>query len=172
MSLSTRGGNSMDIRMEFIPRDALGRFQKIGENLLALTREAMVKTTDALRTQVRINIAGSFRNPNRMMSAVGSNVTQRGTQWIGEVDASGQFTGTRLPYMRIQEYGGIVHLPDIFPKRKQALYFTGASYPFAKAEAHDVTIRGRSYLRAALIQRQQEIQNLFKAAVQQATDQR
>ena len=73
------------------------------------------------------------------------------------------------PYLRIQEYGGVIHLPEIFPQGAQALHwlspakvgFSGAREQeevFARhAAAHDVTLPERSYLRAALAQRRSAI---------------
>ncbi len=58
----------------------------------------------------------------------------------------GLAVGSDKPYAAIQHLGGTVHIPDIWPKVKQALMWPGALHPMPMAHAHDVTIPARSYL--------------------------
>lgn len=58
----------------------------------------------------------------------------------------GLAVGSDKPYAGIQQHGGTVHLPDIWPKVKQALMWPGALHPVKMARAHDVTIPARPYL--------------------------
>ncbi len=152
------------VRLQLIGRDPAGRFSAMETHILAQTQAALTKETTALYNQVRTNISTRFKNPSLMQSAVGMRVRQAGPGFIGEVDASGEITGRRLPFMRIQEVGGTVKLPAIFPKNRQALWFTGARHPFASARPHNVKIPARSYLVLALQQRQAAIAEAFRQA--------
>jgi hypothetical protein len=76
-----------------------------------------------------------------------------------------------VPYARIQEYGGTVQIPEIVPKRAQALHWSsGGADVFAKrARAHPVTIPARSFMRSSLEeQKQMIIEGLTAAAAQAA----
>lgn len=166
--------NGLDIKLELIPRDAgSGRFIKISDNMLNMTREAVAQQTAALYNQVRSNIGANFRNPAKMQTAVGMRVFQRGAQWVGEVDASGEITGRVLPFMRIQEYGGTIQTPAIFPRNARALHFLSKSGEevFTKhTRPHPTRIPARSYLRTALESRQAEIAQAFRVATERAVN--
>jgi len=54
--------------------------------------------------------------------------------------------GSDKIYAAIQQFGGTVHLPDIYPQVKQALMWPGALHPVKMARAHDVTLPARPYL--------------------------
>ncbi len=166
--------NGLDIRLELTPRDAAsGRFLKISDNLLSYSRDVVAQQTLALVSQVRSNIGATFHNPGQMQTAVGFRIYQRGSQWVGEVDASGELTGRVLPFMRIQEYGGVAQTPAIFPKKARVLHFmtkTGQEVFAKRTKPHPTRIPPRSYFRMALEQRQAEIQQAFNAAVTRAVN--
>ncbi len=75
-------------------------------------------------------------------------------------------------YARIQEYGGRVNIPEIVPRRAQALHFTiGGRSVFAKrVRAHSVTIPERSYMRSSLREKQADIVAGLNRAVGQAVN--
>ncbi len=164
--------NGLDIKLELIPRDAgSGRFVKITDNMLNMTREVVAQQTYALASQVKGNIGATFKNPAAMQSAIGVDVRQRGSQWVGTIEARGEFTGVHLPFMAIQEYGGVVQTPEIFPARARVLRFfgKGGDKIFAKhTRPHPTRIPARSYLRTALESRQAEIAQAFRVATEKA----
>jgi phage gpG-like protein len=53
-----------------------------------------------------------------------------------------------LPYAGIHQFGGTIHIPDIFPKKAKALFFmAGGKNVFAKkVKAHNVTMPARPFL--------------------------
>jgi hypothetical protein len=124
---------------------------------------AMHDATALVQNQASDNIARLFNKPGDMQNTLSSKVDDAGTTLTGTVTAAGK------PYLRIQEYGGVIHLPEIFPVNAQALHWLGpAKVGFSGAQqqdevfamhaaAHDVTLPERSYLRAALFQRKSEI---------------
>lgn len=67
--------------------------------------------------------------------------------------------GTNVRYARIHEYGGVIHLPAMVPRRARALRFEiGNAVVFAmRVRAHDVTMPERSFLRSALDDRKPDI---------------
>ncbi len=158
------------ITIQQIGRDAAGRFASMSDHIVEQMRITVTQETGLLSNQVKTNIADKFKNPQKMQPAVGYRVRQAGPGWIGEVDASGDFTGYKPKFMRIQELGGTVKLPAIFPRNKKALWFPGARHPFASARPHNVTIRPRSYLQLALLQRQAAIDAAFKGATVKAIE--
>jgi hypothetical protein len=158
------------IRLDLIGRNPAGQFKSMADHIVEQMRVTVTKETELLANQVKTNIATKFRNPQKMQPAVGYKVRQAGPGWIGEVDASGEFTGYRPKFMAIQEFGGTVKLPAIFPRQRRALWFTGARHPFASARPHTVQIPPRSYLRLALEQRQAAIAAAFKQATARATE--
>jgi phage gpG-like protein len=86
------------------------------------------------------------------------------TYAIRETDAAiTGIVGTNLEYAAIHEYGGVIHVPEIRPRRAKALHFyVGGKEIFAKfARAHDVHMPERSFLRSALAERR----DAFIAAV-------
>lgn len=60
--------------------------------------------------------------------------------------------GSNVKYAAIHEFGGIIHIPEIFPKNKLALhFFIGGKEIFAKrVKAHTITMPERSYLRTSI----------------------
>jgi phage gpG-like protein len=73
---------------------------------------------------------------------------------FASADKSIIITGNRvsasssLPYSGIHQFGGTIHIPDIFPKKAKALFFmAGGKNVFAKkVKAHDVRMPARPYL--------------------------
>ncbi len=61
--------------------------------------------------------------------------------------------GTALKYARIQEFGGVIHIPRIVPKRGKALHWKNKEGKdvFAKSvRAHSVRLPPRPYFRPAI----------------------
>jgi hypothetical protein len=104
-------------------------------------------------------MARLFKGP---VAEITTQVTDSGDTITGWITAGG------TPYARIHEYGGTVHIPEIFPVHAQALHWVnkGGGEVFARhAAAHDVRIPERSYLRAALAAREADIIAAFQGAV-------
>lgn len=151
--------------------DLIARFARQPAAQQARMGRAMHDATDLVRAQAKANIARLFNKPEAMQDTLDATVVDGTWTVTGTVTAEGK------PYLRIQEYGGIIHLPEIFPQGAQALHwlsptqvgFSGAQQQdevFARhAAAHDVTLPERSYLRAALFQRRAEIIAGFQGTV-------
>lgn len=121
----------------------------------------------------RARMAELFKNPGKMQASVGTRVEDGVTFIYASVIASG------LPYLAIQEYGGAVMTPDIFPSSARALhFFTSGSAGFtgsraqsvsnevftAHTRAHITVLPERSYMRYALAQRAGAIRARFAQA--------
>jgi hypothetical protein len=123
----------------------------------------------------RARMGELFKNPGRMQAAISTSVEDGGSFIYGAITAFG------LPYLAIQEYGGVVMTPEIFPVNARALHFftdraaffrpeatAATGEVFAKStRAHPTVLPERSYLRYALAQRRSAIRARFAQA---ATD--
>ena len=81
--------------------------------------------------------------------------------------------GTNVEYAAIQEFGGTIDLPRIYPKTKQALAFDwpnapaglkpskGGKYVFKSVAGHSVTIPAQPYLRPALRESEPVVKQLL-----------
>lgn len=119
-------------------------------------RQTVSSLTEIVAMTARSNMARLFRGP---VAEISTQVTDSGDTVTGTITAGGTV------YARIHEYGGTIHLPDIFPVHAQALHWVagGGGEVFARhAAAHDVRIPERSYLREALKQREAEILRAFQ----------
>ncbi len=78
--------------------------------------------------------------------------------------------GSSVPYARIHELGGTIHIPEIRPRRAKALhFFIGRQEIFAaRVRAHDVRMPERSFLRRALRESGLAIRNEIRQAVRKA----
>lgn len=156
--------------------ELLERLRRASPDMRHRVNLAVTGASQLVATQARANMARMFKGP---VAEIEVRVTRSGDDVTGEVTAGGTV------YARIHEYGGVIHVPDIFPKYAQALHWLGnllaqqnptifesklgfhgeraVGDVFAmSAQAHDVRIPERSYLRAALHQREAEIQTVFE----------
>lgn len=130
---------------------------------------------DTIADLARARMGELFHNPDRMQSSVSTSVEDGGNFIYGVVRASG------LPFLAIQEYGGVTSPHDIFPVNAQALHFmtphSTQLRPGGLAAISDVftpvvhhpgsVLPERSYLRYALAQRRSAIRTAFaRAAVE------
>lgn len=109
------------------------------------------------------NITGTLRR-----SVLASpKVTPSGEAILGTVS-----TGPEVPYAKIQEYGGRINMPEIVPRRAQALRFMiGGQVVFAKrVRAHSVVIPERSFMRVSLQEKQADIVAGLNRAIGQAVN--
>lgn len=148
---------------------------RLGSRTKRLTKLKVQEQTTILARTTRRNITRLFHNPEKMRSAIGWEVQEQGDEIIGTVDASGRISGVILPYMRIQEEGGTVDTPEIFPKDSRALLFFSGSHGgtlfdgkieldkvYAQhTRAHETRIPQRSYLHTALEERREAILRAF-----------
>jgi hypothetical protein len=134
--------------------------------------KVMHDATALVASQARANIFRLFNHPDKMQDTIDATVVD------GTWEVTGTVTAAGLPYLRIQEFGGVIQTPEIFPRAAQALHWlspasTGFSGAGASAEgvfamhtrAHETRIPERSYLRAALDQRRAEIIAAFQGTV-------
>ena len=84
-------------------------------------RQAMQRATKRIADQARANMARLFHNPERMQQTISTAIDEGTTTVTGTVKASG------LPYLAIQEYGGVVQTPEIVPVNAEALHWLAPS---------------------------------------------
>ena len=119
---------------------------------------AVRELTELVAETARANMARLFKGP---VAEITTEVSDSGDVITGTVTAGG------TPFARIHEYGGTVHTPEIFPVNAQALHWVspGGDVFARHAAAHDTQIPERSYLRAALEQREADILARFENVV-------
>jgi hypothetical protein len=167
----------------------VARLGALADDVHARVADAMRNETIALQDEVLSRMTELFANAGgKMRDALGSDVSDNGQQITGTVSAAG------LPYLAIQEFGGVTRPHEIFPVNAQALAFLWNGVPvavkqyqsgkayfkqggdtggmfFAKHVSHPGShMPERSYMRAALAQRRSVIIADLFAAVSGAAD--
>lgn len=146
--------------------------QALHDRLLGIIQSEVATIADLARARM----GELFRNPGRMQASVSTSVEDGQTFIYGVVQASG------LPFLAIQEYGGVTSPHDIFPVNAQALHFmTPHSTQLREggmASINDVftpvvhhpgsVLPERSYLRYALAQRRSAIHAAFTQAARES----
>lgn len=124
--------------------------------------------TQGLRNRVLEKLSGEVLNvrSGRLRRSIQSRVEDADSNITGTV-----FQTADVPYGRIHEYGGTIHIPEVVPVKAKALRFSvGGKDIFAmRAKAHDVHIPERSFLRSSLKEQREEIIAGLKAAVTEGT---
>jgi len=164
VSFRIEGTNRLEARLTKFPAGVQSRIGvAISEQIELLKGAALDRMTELFR-----NAGGKMRD------ALKTAVVDSGESVSGTLSASG------LPYLAIQEYGGVTSPHDIFPVNAAVLAFFGqgsaqflpggdATGPlvFAKAVHHPGSVMPeRSYLRYALATRRSAIRAAVLGAVQ------
>jgi len=132
------------------------RFGRMPGQVRQRLRQVVRDMSELVAETARANMARLFKGP---VAEITTQVTDSGDVITGTITAGG------TPFAAIHEYGGTVHIPEIFPVQAQALHWVskGGAEVFARhAAAHDVRIPERSYLRSALDQREADIIAAFQ----------
>jgi hypothetical protein len=180
--------SSFDVRITGTNR-LVARLEALSNDAHARVADAMLNETIALQDEILSRMAELFANAGgKMRDALDSNVSDNGQQITGTVSAAG------LPYLAIQEFGGVTRPHEIFPVNAQALAFLWNGVPvavkqyqsgkayfkqggdtggmfFAKHVSHPGShMPERSYMRAALARRRSAIIASIFAAASGAAD--
>lgn len=125
---------------------------------LALKLERHIKE-DKLSGQVLNVRSGALRR------SIFTTIESRGDYVVATVASSSD-----VKYGRIHEFGGTIHVPEIFPVKAQALHFVvNGKDVFAKhVKAHDVTMPERSFMRSALTDMRDDIVSEIRKTVEEA----
>lgn len=163
----------------------LQRFQNATKELHDKLLGIIQSETDLIADLARSRMAELFKNPGVMQASVATQVEDGGTFINGSVSAEG------LPYLAIQEYGGVTSPHDIFPVNAQVLAFMSQGFRpdgkgvgpvtfrnlaannimFAQGVHHPGSVLPeRSYLRYALTQRRAAIRAAFAQAATDALE--
>jgi hypothetical protein len=148
------------------------RFENATQALHDRLRDIIRTETDTIADLARARMGELFSNPGRMQASVSTKIDDGGTVIEGSVSATG------LPFLAIQEYGGVTSPHDIFPVNAQVLFFmTPRSAQFRAGSASAINevfapvvhhpgsvLPERSYLRYALAQRRSAILAAFARA--------
>jgi phage gpG-like protein len=117
----------------------------LAETLHLRARTVVEADTRKLLASVRQKLSGEVlqSRTGRLRESIRASVS--GLE--GRVESDGS-----VPYARIQDMGGVIKVPEIFPAPAKALAFAyGGRLVFAKhTAAHQVDIPARSYMRASL----------------------
>lgn len=122
--------------------------------------DTVAAETAILAEAVKDRMAVLFANPRKMQESIGQEMTSSSGAVVGKVFVSG------LPYLGIQEFGGVTGPHDIFPVNAKVLAFMGGGQSglggggmvFTRHVHHPGShLPARSYLRSALDQRRAAI---------------
>lgn len=130
--------------------------QALYQAVLALSLRMEARVKDKLSGEVLNVVTGALRR------SIASSVTQSGTGVTGRV-----YSGGDVKYAAIHEFGGTIHIPDIYPTAGKALhFFAGGAEIFAThVAAHNVVMPERSYMRSTLSDMASEIRAALVAAI-------
>lgn len=115
--------------------ELVARLESVPSTVWARIGAAMDNIVDALAGRTRERMASLFKNSGgRMPSTIYTEVDDGGQDSVeGRVGASG------LPYLAIQEFGGVTRPHDIFPRNARALAFFWPGGPFAGNQPRDMS---------------------------------
>jgi hypothetical protein len=166
VSFQITGTNKLEARLKSVPPGVKSRIgHAIADEMVLLNTAALDRMTELFK-----NGGGKMRD------ALAISQTETNESVSGTLSASG------LPYLAIQEYGGVTSPHDIFPVNAKALAFFGqgaaeflpggdATGPlvFAKGVHHPGSkMPERSFLRYALATRRSAIRAAIFGAVNDA----
>lgn len=147
---------------------AFARLARARQSLFAGAKLALAQQTLALQARVREKLDGSVlqARTGRLRDSVSATIAEDGdgvTATIGVDD---------VPYAAIQEFGGIVHIPEIVPEKAKALAFAikGEQIFAKRVRAHDIAIPAHFYLRGSLGEMRDEIIDAMRDAMNAAAD--
>jgi len=115
---------------------------------------------DKLSGQVLNVVTGALRR------SIFSKIESSGDSVTATVASSSD-----VKYGAIHEFGGIIDIPEIFPVKAKALHWaSGGKDVFAKrAQAHQIKMPERSFMRSAFADLKDEIKADIQQAVEEAT---
>ena len=90
------------------------RFDRLPGQTRQRVRQVVRDMSELVAQTARANMARLFKGP---VAEITTQVTESGEVVTGTITAGGTV------YARIHEYGGTVHLPEIFPVHAQALHW-------------------------------------------------
>lgn len=125
-------------------------------DVLMLTLEARAKQNAPVGPNTKTHSGGQLRR------SIFSKPEDTATSVVGVVA-----TGADTKYARIQELGGTIQIPDIYPTKAKALHFIidGKDIFVKHVRAHTVTIPPKYYMRDALQSMVTQIREGFREAV-------
>ncbi|MDE2467771.1 MAG: hypothetical protein KGL35_03275 [Bradyrhizobium sp.] len=165
---------SFDFRIDGTNR-LIARLGALSSAMSQAVATTITYETQAVKNAASVRMAELFKNPGRMQDSLSTDVVIDGPTTVGTVMASG------LPYLAIQEYGGVTSPHDIFPVNASVLAFmspgsavfkegsTSGDMVFTRVVHHPGSVMPeRSYMRYALAQRRSSIRDSLFAATQTA----
>lgn len=119
-----------------------------------------------LRERVEENLSGDVLNARS--GALKDSIVE--TVSSGDILSASVGSDGSVPYVRIQEFGGRIAIPEIVPRAAKVLAFPfGGRIVFAAHTApHEVDIPERSYLRSALEEESPAIAGAIRDAISEA----
>ena len=115
--------------------------------------------------RVREKLTGPVlkRRTGTLVRSIHTEIQKSATGFIGKI-------GSNLKYAAIHEFGGIIHIPDIYPVKKKALSFFigGEKIVVKKVKAHTITMPERSYLRSSLAELAPQAEKIIMPYIEEA----
>lgn len=129
-----------------------------GANLSDAIAKVVEQSTQSVGQRAQEKLSGEVLSERS--GKLKASIAESASGMCGRVTAD-------APYARIQEYGGLINVPEIAPNSAKALAFTyEGKLVFAKsARSHSVSIPERSYLRSALAETAQDFADAVRKVV-------
>jgi len=133
--------------------------------ILKATQSGFQDFMNQVTNEVREKLTGPVlqRRTGTLVRSIHTEIQKSATGFIGKI-------GSNIKYAAIHEFGGIIHIPDIYPVKKQALhFFIGSKEIFAKkVKAHTITMPERSYLRSSLTELAPQAEKIIMPYIEEA----
>jgi phage gpG-like protein len=148
------------------PNKISDNIRSLGTNAHDIFIKAMQRCVIRLQTKIKFeklsNQILKYGSPPRLRDSIVTDVQDSGNYITGTVSSN-------VIYAPIQEYGGTVNLPDIYPKNASCLAFVwnGKQCFFKKINAHSITIPAHYYMRDSLNESKNSIKEEFDQAVKE-----
>ncbi len=150
--------------------DLIEEFEDANEEIRSGMRMTMFRALSILEAQVKQNIrigSGLKVQTGTLLNSIQTQILNQGFEVIGRVGPS------NVPYAEIHEEGGILPARFIKPRLKTALMFKGPGGLLHFSKGHwlpATNIPARPYLRPAMEQHADRIQNIFGIFIDEALE--
>lgn len=154
-------------------RELIARLDRIPQRLHTELKRAMFNIVVDFRSLVMEKYLSGPTGAHTLSVRTGN--LRRSVKWLVEDTSTRGVVGAvrygaDVPYARIHELGGTIHIPEITPVNAAALHFEwmGAERFFKRVAAHDAVIPERAPLRTAFREFAPQINLRLRDAVQKS----
>jgi len=164
---------SVEVKFEMHgDRELTAKCVRIADRLQAEIIRSLNFANTALRTHiVKDKLEGQVLKSHSFNLA--RSIIRIDAEREGEVITGGVALTNTARYGLIHEFGGTIHVPEIVPTKAKSLHWIGkgGEEVFAMhAQAHDVRMPERSFMRSSFVEFRDRIEDQIRAAVRKASE--